>query len=216
MQKKDQSFLRFCEFKALTEKESGNKIKALRSDNGGEYVSQQFKDFCAAEGIKWEWTVPHNAQQNGVAERKNRSIVGAARAMLHDQSLPLHLWAEACNKIVYLQNKSPHHIQGMKTPMEAFSGKRPDVSHFRIFGSSVYCHVTKDAQKKLDPTIELGILVGYTDTPHSYWVYLPTSQRTVVRRDLKFDEQKAMRLSLEREVKLHTEEELSIPKEEEP
>lgn len=63
----------------------------------------------------------------------------------------------------------------MKTPLEAFSEKKPDVSHFRIFGSSVYCHVTKYAQKKLDPTAELGILVGYTDTPHNYRVFFPTS-----------------------------------------
>ena len=62
MQKKDRTFLRFCEFKALVEKESRKKIKALRSDNGGEYVSQQFKDFRAAEGIKWELTAPHNPQ----------------------------------------------------------------------------------------------------------------------------------------------------------
>lgn len=78
----------------------------------------------------------------------------------------------------------------MKTPVEAFSRKRPDVSHFRIFVSSVYCHVTKDARKKLDPTVELGILVGYNDTPHNYWVFLPTSQRIVVCRGLKFDEKK--------------------------
>ena len=104
----------------------------------------------------------------------------------------------------------------MKTPMEAFSRKRLDVSHFRIFGSSVHCHVTKDARKKLDPTVELGILVGYTDTPQNYRVYLPSTQRTVVRMDLKFDEQKAMQVSLERELKLHAEEELSVLKEEEP
>jgi len=89
----------------------------------------------------------------------------------------------------------------MKTPKEAFSRKRPDVSHFRIFGSSVYCHVTKDAWKKLKPTTKLGILVGYTDTPHNYRVYLLTSRRTVVHRDLKFDELKAMRVSLERELR---------------
>lgn len=68
----------------MVEKESGNKIKALRSKNGGEYVSQQFKDFYAAEGIKLELMMPHNPQQNGVAEKKNRSIMGVARAMLHD------------------------------------------------------------------------------------------------------------------------------------
>ena len=66
----------------------------LQSDNGGEYVSQEFKDFCVAKGIKRELTAPHNPQQNGVDKRKNRTIVGATRAMLHDQGLPLHLWAE--------------------------------------------------------------------------------------------------------------------------
>ena len=76
--------------------------------------------------------------------------------------------------------------------------------------------MTKDSRKKLDPTTELGILVGYTDTPHNYRVYLPSTQRTMVCRDLKFDEQKAMQVSLERELKLHAEEELSVPKEEEP
>jgi len=95
MQNKDQTFLRFCEFKALVGKESRKKLKALRSDNGGEYVSQYFKYFYVAEGIKQELTAPHNPQQIGVAERKNRFIMGASRAMLHDQGLPLHLWAEA-------------------------------------------------------------------------------------------------------------------------
>eukprot|EP00253_Pinus_taeda_P027300 PITA_27300 len=101
-QKKDQTFSKFFEFKSLVEKESGKKIRALRSENGGEYVSQDFKDFCVAEGIKQELTTPHNPHQNGVAERKNIIIGGAPRVMLHDQGLPLHLWAEACNTMVYL------------------------------------------------------------------------------------------------------------------
>ena len=77
-------------------------MKALRSDNGGEFISAEFKEFCSAEGIWRELIAPHNPQQNGVAERKNRTIVGAARAMLHDQGLPLHLWAKACNTAVYV------------------------------------------------------------------------------------------------------------------
>ena len=75
----------------------------------------------------------------------------------------------------------------MKTPEEAFSGKRPVVGHFRIFGSSVYFHVTKDAWKKFELIAELGIFVGYTDTPHNYRVYLPSRRMTVVHRDVKFD-----------------------------
>ena len=145
---------------------------------------------------------PHSPQQNGVAKRKNRSIVGAARAMLHDQGLPLHLWAEACNTTIYVQNRSPHQILESKTLEETYFIKRPDVGHFRVFGSSIYCHVTKDSQKKLEPTKKLGIFVGYTDTPQNNQVYLPTSQTIVIRRDLKFDEQKAMQVSLESELQL--------------
>eukprot|EP00253_Pinus_taeda_P003530 PITA_03530 len=76
-------------------KESRKKVKALRSDNGGEFISGEFKDLCSTKGIRRELIAPHNPQQNGVTEWKNIMIVGAARAMLHDQGLPLHLWAEA-------------------------------------------------------------------------------------------------------------------------
>ena len=68
-------------------------MKAPRSDNGGEFISGEFKDVCNVEGIQGELIAPHNPQQNGVAERKNRTIVGAAWAMLHHQGLPIHLWA---------------------------------------------------------------------------------------------------------------------------
>jgi transposase InsO family protein len=78
MQKKDQTFSNFGEFKSLVEKYLGKKVKALRSDNGGEYISNEFKDLCNKEGIRRELIAPHNPHQNGVAWRKNRTIVGAA------------------------------------------------------------------------------------------------------------------------------------------
>ena len=87
MQKKDQTFSKFFEFKALVEKETGMK-KALRIDNGGEYMSNEFKNLCAKEGIRWDLTTPDNPQQKGVVEGKNISIVGSTWAMLHDQGLP--------------------------------------------------------------------------------------------------------------------------------
>ena len=102
----------------------------------------------------------------------------------------------------------------MSTPKETFTGKKPDISHFNIFGSSVYVHVTKDARKKLELIAEIRIFVGYTETPQNYRVYFPKNRMTVVRRDIKFDEEKAMRLSLERELDLRVEEELLVPKEE--
>ena len=88
--------------------------------------------------------------------------VGVARAMLHDQGLPMHLWLEACNTMVYVKNHCPHRVLGMSTPEEAFTGKKLDVSHFNIFGSSIYVHVTKYARKKLELTAEVGIFVGHT------------------------------------------------------
>jgi len=159
---------------------------------------------------------PHNPQQNGVAKGKNISIVGVVRAMLHDQGLPLRLWVDACNTVVYVQNRSPHPILEMKTLEEAYFGKRLDVGHFWIFGSLVYFHMTEYAWKKLQLTTELGIFVGYTNAPHNYQIYLLTSRMTMVRRDVRFYEEKAMRVSPKREIELHADEYIWDPKVEEP
>ena len=106
--------------------------------------------------------------------------MGVARVMLHDQGLPMHLWAEACNTAVYMQNRCPRRVLGMSTPEEYFTGKKPDISHLKIFGSPIYIHVTKDTRKKLEPTAEVGIFVGYRETPHNYHVYFPNSQMIVM------------------------------------
>ena len=91
-----------------------------------------------------------------------------------------------------MQNRSPHRILGMSTAEENFSGKKPNVSYFKNFGSSIYFHVTKDSRKKLEPTDEIGIFLGYIDTPHNHRGYLPKSRMNVFRRDVNFDEEKAM------------------------
>jgi hypothetical protein len=76
--------------------------------------------------------------------------------------LPMHLWEKACNTMVYVKNHFPHRVLGMSTPKESFTTKKPNVSHFKIFGSSIYVHVTKDARKKMELTAKVGIFVGYT------------------------------------------------------
>jgi transposase InsO family protein len=88
---------RFQEFKALVENQTRKRIKVLISNNGGEYTSHAFKRFCAGDGIKRELIVSYTPQQNEVSERKNKAIVGTAKAMLHDQDLPKFLWVESCN-----------------------------------------------------------------------------------------------------------------------
>ena len=84
------------------ENQIGKKIRVLRTENGGEYTSNDFMEYCLVEGIKKEHSVPHTPQQNGVAERKNRTMVGAAKAMLFDQGLPLFLWVDAYRTAVYI------------------------------------------------------------------------------------------------------------------
>jgi hypothetical protein len=167
---------RFQEFKAQIENLNGRKIKTLRLDNGGEYTSKCFIDFCIEAGIKREYTVPYNPRQNGVAKRKNGSIVEATKAMIHDQSLPMFLWAEASMTAVYVQNKSPHKILKNMTPEEAFTGFKPEVGHFKIFGCLVYIHIPKEKRSKLEPSGRKGTFVGYNESSKAYWIYI-TGQR---------------------------------------
>ena len=108
LQSKDQAFDKFKEFKALVENQhKGNTIKRLRSDNGGEYTSNTFKNYLKAQGIQHETTVPYTPQQNNVSERANRTIVERARSMLHASGLGYDFWAEAIYTTVYLKNRSP-------------------------------------------------------------------------------------------------------------
>jgi hypothetical protein len=179
------------------ENQTGKKIKVLRSDNGGEYASTEFVDFCSQAGIKRQMTIPYNPQQNRVVERKNRAITGAARSMLHDQTLSLYLWVETSVDALYLQNRSPHKILGRKTPEEAFTGRRPNVEHIRIFGCLTYSHVPFEKRTKLDPTAQQGIQVGYSEVSKAYRIYIPSQQRVVVSRDVRFEEGRGFRRSLE-------------------
>ena len=120
MKNKDEVFSKFKEFKALTKNHTEKKIKTIQSDNGGEFTSNEFKELCKELGIKRELSTPYNPQQNGVVEWNNRTIMEAAREMLHDQDLPMHLWAEAVRIEVYVQNHTPHRVLKNKTLEEVF------------------------------------------------------------------------------------------------
>ena len=117
--------------------------------------------------------------------------------MLHDQELPLFMWTEACRTVVYLQNRSPHKAIGSRTPKEAFTGVRPDVEHFRMFGCLAFSHVPSEKMTNLEPTAEKGIFVGYSETSKAYRIYIPVQRKLVVRRDVKFEEDRAFRKSME-------------------
>jgi len=141
LKSKNEVFGNFKEFKTLVENLTERKIKTLRSDNGGEFTSKEFKEYGKEIGIKWELSTPYNPHQNGVAERKNRTIMEAVKAMIHDQDLLMHLWAKAAKTAVYVQNRSPHKMIENKTPEEIFSREKPEVGHFKIFGCPVFVHI---------------------------------------------------------------------------
>jgi hypothetical protein len=202
---KDGVLVRFQEFKAQVENLTGRKIKVLRSYNGGEYTSRDFSDLCIEVGIKREYTIPYNPQQNGVAERKNGSIVEATKAMIHDQNLPMILWAEASMTIVYVLNRSPHKILKNMTPEEDFTGVKHEVRHFKIFGCPIYFHVPKEKKTKLDPSGRKSTFVRYSESSKAYRIYIPSQRQIEVSRDVTFEEEIAFRRSKESQMEIDSE-----------
>lgn len=144
----------------LLETQTGRKIKAARSDNGGEYVSTGLSDYFKEKGINHQKTMPYSPQSNGKAERLNRTLMEKARAMLSEANLPESLWGEAITTANYLRNRSPT-ANSDKTPWERMFGKKPDLSNLRTFGSKAFVHIPKKKRNKLGDTAEKGIMVGY-------------------------------------------------------
>jgi hypothetical protein len=186
LKKKDEVFSRFQEFKAEIENLTNKNIKTLRTDNGGDYTSKEFVAFCKSARIRRALIAPHNPQQNGVAERKNRSIEETVKNLLNDQGLSMFLWGEAAMTTIYVQNRSPHRILKNMTPEEAFSGKKHNVENLRIFECHVYSHIPKEKRNKLEPSRKKGIFVGYSDSSKSYRIYIPEQHKIEVSRDVTF------------------------------
>ena len=136
--KSQKSLEKFIELKALIESASGKKIKTLRSDNGGEYVSNEFLQLCSDIGIHIQHSVPYTPQQNGVSERKNRSLKEMTTCMLEAKKLDTNIWVEAMNYAVHIQNRVPHSSMKGNTPFESYFGHKPDVSNLKVFGSTAW------------------------------------------------------------------------------
>ena len=140
----------FKQFKLLVEKQCDSSIKLLRTDGGGEYTSHEFEDICKNEGIVHEVMAPYTPQHNGTLERRNRTLLNMVRCMLREKNLPHKFWAEAVYTATHILNRCPtKRLEGI-TPKEAWSGVKPSVKHFRMFGSLCYRHVPEQNRKKLD------------------------------------------------------------------
>lgn len=163
---------------AAMENQTGLKTKAIRTDRGGEYMSNTLQSFLASKGILHQKTAPYTPEQNGAAERLNRTLMERVRAMLADSSLPASLWAEALATATLLRNCSPSQHRSL-TPWELFYGSKPDVTHFKVFGSPAYVHTPRHQRNKLEPVSQKGTFLGYEPLSKAYRVLLPGSKVTV-------------------------------------
>ncbi len=174
---KSDAFEAFKRFKALAENQLNAKIKCLRDDKGGEYMSSTFDDYLKAAGIHRQHTVCNEPHQNGVAERANRTIGEGVTAILKESRLPPSFWGYALNAFVYAHVRSPTvAILTKQTPSELWHSEKPDVSLLRIFGSAAYVHVQKDKRKGLQPHYINCIFVGYPVGYKGWIFYDPEGQ----------------------------------------
>lgn len=183
---KSEVLAHFKEFKAFVEVQLERKIKAIRSDNGTEYCNKEFEKLCRSNGIVHQKSVAYTPQQNGVAERMNRTLVERAKCMLADASLKKSYWAEALNMAAYIVNRSINSAIGRKIPEEVWSGKRVNLKDLRIFGSAIMVFVPKEKRKKWDAKSNRMLFVGYTEGSKSYRCIDAISKKICCSRDVKF------------------------------
>lgn len=163
----------------MWENQTDCKVKIVRSDNGGEYVNTELETFYDNKGILHQTTVAYTPEQNGKAERLNRTLAEPAVTMLHAAKLPKSAWEECYKTSCYLRNRLPT-TGRLKTPFEMFCGEKPDLSHLEVIGARVYAHVPADKRKKLDKKSDQGRLVGYDLNSKAYRVLL-SDNRTVIK-----------------------------------
>jgi hypothetical protein len=132
--------------------------------------------------------VPYIPQQNGVVDWKNRSLKEMASCMLHAKSLPKRLWDEELNCKTYIQNISPHSSVKDKTSYEAWSGLKPEVTHFRIFDSCAWAWIPSEKRKELDPQSTECIFVGYPDGVKGYNIIDISSDWLIIELSVQFEE----------------------------
>ncbi|GJU88589.1 putative ribonuclease H-like domain-containing protein [Tanacetum coccineum] len=172
------------------ENQINHKVKIIRCDNKTEFKNNDMNQFCKMKGIKREFSVVRTPQQNGVAERKNRTLIEAARTMLADSLLPTTFWAEAVSTACYVQNRvlvtKPHN----KTPYELLHGRPPSISFMRPFGCLVTILNTLDPLGKFDEKADEGFFVGYSINSKAFRVFNTRTRKVEENLHIKFLENK--------------------------
>ncbi|KAL8101414.1 hypothetical protein AgCh_033340 [Apium graveolens] len=190
LKEKSSAFEMFKKFKALVENGAERSIKILRTDRGGEFCSKEFTEFCEKAGIQRHYTAPYTPQQNGVVERRNRTVVAMTRSILKESGLPAFMWGEAVRHSIYVLNHLPTRILKGRTPYEAWYGEKPDLSHVRIFGCTAVMKVPSIHTKKLDDRGKLVVYLGKEPGTKRNRLYDPKTGEVHVSRDVVFQEDK--------------------------
>ena len=191
MKTKSEVFQKFCEFHQQVTTSTGLKLACLRADNGGEYMSGDMSDYCKEHGITQQFSTPYTPQQNGVAERFNRTIVEMARSMLIHARMSQGFWGEAisCSQLIRSLCPTRAITPNGLTPFEKWHGKKPNVSRLRVFGCRCYVHVP-DAKRngKLESRAIECRMVGYDQHRKCYRLVCSNTNRILLSRDVIFNE----------------------------
>ncbi|GJS28086.1 putative ribonuclease H-like domain-containing protein [Tanacetum coccineum] len=188
--KKDETSGILKTFIRQIENQLNQKVKIIRSDNGTEFKNRVMLEFCGEKGIKQEFSNARTPQQNGVAERMNRTLIEAARTMLADSHLPTTFWAEAVNTACYTFNRVRVTKPQNKTPYELLFGHKPILSYIRPFGCHVTILNTLSPLGKFDGKSDEGFLVGYSVNSKAFRVYNLVTKRVEVNLHVNFLEEK--------------------------
>jgi len=188
---KSEVFERFREYQAKVERETGKRIKHLRSDGGGEYTGHGFRNYLVEKGITHRMTPPYTPEHNGIAERANRTITEMVRCMLFDARLGQEFWGYAALAAVHIINRLPSSAHKNQTPFEIWFGVLPSISHLRVFGCTTYRHIPAPTRRKLDRRATKCRLVGYAEDSGSsvYRVYDEEAKQVFTTRDVVFNEE---------------------------
>ncbi|GJU17741.1 retrovirus-related pol polyprotein from transposon TNT 1-94 [Tanacetum coccineum] len=188
LRSKDETPTVFIKFLKQIQVGLNKTVRFIRTDNGTEFVNKSLYDYYKSVGIFHQKTVPRTPQQNGVVERRNRTLVEAARTMLIFSKAPMFLWAEAVATACYTQNRSLIHTRHDKTPYELVHNKKHDLTFFRVFGA--LCYPTNDSENlgKLQPMADIGIFVRYAPSRKGYKIYNKRTRQIMETIHVQFDE----------------------------
>lgn len=176
------------DFNNIVKNKFGHNIKIIRADNGKEYINHHVMNYLSKQGIIMKNTASYTPQQNGKTKRENRTIIESDRTMLQAKGLPIRLWAEAINTAVYILNRVSIKAGMNMTPYEVWNYRKPDLSHIRIFGSSVFVHIHKQFRHKMDKKAKKLILVGYQCESSNYRLWDSVTNKIIISRDVIFNE----------------------------